>query len=58
MGWSVSRHSDPCRKLNLLDKRLGRLRGAVKQGEGSTHIANAAEKLRTAALRSSRPSEP
>jgi hypothetical protein len=36
--------------LDLLDRRLVRLRGAVKRGEGSTHIANAAEKVRLAAL--------
>ncbi len=50
MDWSVSRCSEPLRKLDLLDRRLGRLRGAVKRGEGSTHIANAAEKVRLAAL--------
>jgi hypothetical protein len=50
MGWSVSRNSEPYRKLNLLDKRLRRLRGAVKAGEGPTHVSNAAEKLRLAAL--------
>ncbi len=50
MGWSVSRHSEPDRKLDLLDRRLGRLRGAVKRGEGPTHIKNAAEKVRLAAL--------
>jgi hypothetical protein len=36
--------------LDLLDRRLVRLRGAVKRGEGSTHIANTAEKVRLAAL--------
>lgn len=46
----VSRHSEPHRKLNLLEKRIGRLRGAVKAGEGAAHVAVAAEKLRLAAL--------
>jgi hypothetical protein len=50
MGWSVSRNSEPYRKLSLLDKRLRRLRGAVKAGEGPTHVLKAAEKLRLAAL--------
>ncbi len=43
-------HADPDRKLNLLAKRLGRLRAAVKHGEGQNHIVNAAEKLRLAEL--------
>jgi hypothetical protein len=50
MGYSVSRHSDPNRKLDLLDRRLSRLQGAGKRGEGSTQIANATEKVRSAAL--------
>lgn len=50
MGFSVSRHSQPDRKLDLLHRRLGHLRGAVKRGEDSTHIANAAEKVRLAAI--------
>lgn len=50
MGWSVDRHSVPNRKLDLLDRRLGRLRGVVKRGEGSTHISKAAENVRLAAL--------
>jgi hypothetical protein len=50
MGWSVGRHSKPDRKLNLLDRRLGRLRGAIKRGEGSAHIAKAAENIRLATL--------
>jgi hypothetical protein len=50
MGWSDSRHSEPGRKMDLLDRRLGRLRGAVRRGEGSSHIAKAAEKVRLAAL--------
>ena len=50
MGWSVHRHSEPDRKLDLLERRLVRLRGVVKRGEGSNHISNAAEKVRLAAL--------
>ena len=50
MGWSVSKNSDPERKLNLLDRRLCRLRGAVKRREGSVQVSNAAEKMRVAAL--------
>jgi hypothetical protein len=50
MGWSVHQHSEPNRKLDLLDRRLNRLRGVVKRGEGSSHISNAAEKVRLAAL--------
>jgi hypothetical protein len=46
----VSEHSEPHRKRNLLAKRLRRLRAAVKAGEGSDHISNAAEKVRLAAL--------
>ena len=50
MGWSVHRHSEPNRKLNLFESRLERLRGVVKRGEGPLHITNAAEKVRLAAL--------
>ena len=50
MGWSVSRHSEPERKLDLFDRRLGRLRGAVRRGESPARIARAAEQLRLAAL--------
>jgi hypothetical protein len=50
MGWSVSRHSEPDRKLDLLDRRLCHLRGAVKRGEGAIHISNAAENVRLAVL--------
>jgi hypothetical protein len=50
MGWSVSEHSEPSRKLDLWDKRLGRLRASVKAGEGPHHVAKAAENLRLAAL--------
>lgn len=46
----VSRHSEPERKLNLFEKRLSGLRGAVKAREGLVHICSAAEKLRLAAL--------
>jgi hypothetical protein len=46
----VSEHSEPHRKRSLLAKRLRRLRAAVKAGEGSVHISNAAEKVRLAAL--------
>ena len=50
MGWSVSRHAEPDRKLDLLDRRLGRLRGAVRRGESSARITSAAEQMRLAAL--------
>lgn len=50
MGWSVSEHSQPDRKILLGEKRLGRLRGAIMAGESADHIANAAEKVRLAAL--------
>jgi hypothetical protein len=46
----VSEHSEPHRKRYLLEKRLRRLRAAVKAGEGSIQIASAAEKVRLAAL--------
>ncbi|SRR5579883_2211491 len=50
MGWSVSRHSEPDRKLGTFESRLCRLRGAVKRGAGPIPVSNAAEKLRLAAL--------
>lgn len=50
MGFSVHRHSVPDIKLDLLDRRLGRLRGVVKRGEASAHISKAAENVRLAAL--------
>ncbi len=50
MGWSVSRHSEPSRKLALLAGRLRTLRGLAKRDASSDHIAMAAEKLRLAAL--------
>lgn len=50
VGWSVSRHSEAHRKRNTLDRRLGRLRAAVKAGEGPLHVANASERVRRAAL--------
>jgi len=50
MGWSVSRHSEPSRKLILFDKRLRRLRGAVRADEGPAHVSSAAEKVRLAGL--------
>src|SRR5579864_5179059 len=50
MGWSVSEHSQPHRKLNLWEKRLRRLRGAIKAAEGPSQVAIAAEKVRLAAL--------
>ncbi len=34
----VSRHSEPRRKLDLLEKRIGRLRGAV-EGASKTDVA-------------------
>jgi len=50
MGWSVSRHSEPSRKLALFAGRLRTLRGLVKRDASSDHIAMAAEKLRLSAL--------
>ena len=50
MGWSVSRHSEPDRKLALFEKRLGTLQGVVKRAASLEQVANAAEKLRLAAL--------
>jgi hypothetical protein len=50
MGYSVSKHSDPARKLYSFNKSLGRLRGAIKSGDDSRHIFKAAEKVRQAAL--------
>jgi hypothetical protein len=50
MGFSVSRHSEPRRKSDLLERRLGRLRGAVRRNENSTHIEKAADGLRLALL--------
>jgi hypothetical protein len=49
MEW-VTPHSEPVSKLALVNSRLTRLRGAVKAGEGPTHVRNAAEKLRLAQL--------
>jgi hypothetical protein len=50
MGWSVSEHSEPSRKLDLFERRLATLRGAVKRGEGPARLSNAADKLRLAGL--------
>ena len=50
MGWSVSRHSEPGRKLDLFDRRIGRLQGVVKRRENANQVSSAAEKLRLAAL--------
>ncbi|WP_422929227.1 hypothetical protein [Singulisphaera sp. PoT] len=50
MGWSVNEHSQPDRKLDYYDRKLGRLRGVVKRKENSHHISKAAENLRLAAL--------
>jgi hypothetical protein len=47
MGWSVYRHSEPERKLDLLDRMLGRLRGAVRRGDDPVGDA---ERVRRAAL--------
>jgi hypothetical protein len=46
----VTPYSEPERKLDLLQRRLIRLRGAVKAGEGWAHVHSAAEKLRLAQL--------
>jgi hypothetical protein len=48
MGWPTSIHSEPARKLGLFQRRLVRLRGAVKHCESSIHISKAAEDLRLA----------
>jgi hypothetical protein len=50
MGFPVHRHSVPDRKLDLFDRRVVRLRGVVKRGEGPAHISKAAENVRLAAL--------
>lgn len=50
MGFSVHRHSEPSRKTDLLERRLVRLRGVVKRGEGPAHVSRAAEDVRLAAL--------
>jgi len=50
MGYSVSRHSDPARKLYSYKKSLRRLQGTVKSGETSSHVFKSAEKVRQAAL--------
>ena len=50
MGWPVSRHSEPGRKLGLYVRRLRTLQSLVKRDASSDHIAMAAEKLRLAAL--------
>ena len=49
MEW-VTPQSEPLSKLALLNSRLTRLRGAVKSGEGPTHVRKAAEKVRLAQL--------
>ena len=46
----VSQHSEPARTRNLAEKRLRRLRAAVKGREGLMHIYREAEKVRVAAL--------
>ena len=46
----VTPHSEPDRKLELLNRRLVRLRGAIKAGESLDHIHTAAEKVRLAHL--------
>ena len=35
----VSQHSDAVKKQNLIEKRLRRLRAAVREGEGSIHVS-------------------
>jgi hypothetical protein len=49
MQW-VTEHSEPVRKRLLIEKRLRRLKAAVKADEGWIHISNAAEKVRLAAF--------
>jgi hypothetical protein len=46
----VSKQSEPARKQNLVERRLRRLRAALKAGAGPMHIAREAEKVRLAAL--------
>ena len=50
MGWSANEHSQPDRKLDYFDRKLGRLRGVVKREENAHQISKAAENLRLAAL--------
>jgi hypothetical protein len=46
----VSQHSEPVRKRLLVEKRLRRLRAAIKQGESMIRISREAENLRLATL--------
>lgn len=46
----VSEHSQPIRKRNLFEKRLRRLRAAVKDHKDLRHIGIEAEKTRRAGL--------
>jgi hypothetical protein len=46
----VSKHSEPGRKIDLFERRLCRLRGAVKRGESLQQLVSNAEKVRLAAL--------
>ena len=46
----VTPHSEPLSKLALLNRRLARLRGAVKAGEGPEPLRKAAENVRLAHL--------
>src|SRR5487761_1167173 len=50
MGWSVSQHSEPERKLGSFANGLRRLRGAIRSGKGPVHVAKASERVRRAAL--------
>jgi hypothetical protein len=46
----VPRSLEPYKKRELFDKRVLQLRGAVKSGASAVRVANAAEKVRLAAL--------
>jgi hypothetical protein len=50
MGWSVSKHSEPERKLDLLGRRLERLKGALKRCESAGKVRRTAELVRLAVL--------
>lgn len=46
----VPRYLEPYQKREILEKRLLSLRGAINSGASEARIANAAEKVRLAAL--------
>jgi len=46
----IPRSLEPCKKRELFDKRVLQLRAAVNSGASAGRLANAAEKVRLAAL--------